>query len=97
MQSVCRPFLQSLDLDMRPNLMGVSMGGFITLTSAALYEDAFENFIMLVTSAGSPNSPPPTDQAQMAFLGGDTSPLELLNTSFPMMYPQGWLAEVIRQ
>ncbi|KAK2079370.1 hypothetical protein QBZ16_003061 [Prototheca wickerhamii] len=81
-------FVESLDLDMRPNLMGVSMGGFITLTSAALYEDAFENFIMLVTSAGSPSSPPPTDQAQMAFLGGNTSPLELLNTSFPMMYPQ---------
>ena len=80
---------QSLDLDVRPNLMGVSMGGFITLNSAAFYGDAYDNFVMLVTSAGSPNSPPPTDQAQEVLVGSNSTPLQSLNTSFPLRYPQG--------
>ena len=65
------------------------MGGFITLNSAAFYGDAYDNFVMLVTSAGSPNSPPPTDQAQEVLVGSNSTPLQTLNTSFPLRYPQG--------
>lgn len=65
------------------------MGSFIATASAAFYGDIYDNVIIIAGSAGSPNSEPPTDQAQAVLVGGGASPLLTLNTSFPLQYPAG--------
>lgn len=81
---------QVLDLAKEPNLLGVSMGGFVAVAVAAQYGDAFNSFIVVAGSAGGPHSEMPTPAVQNELLNPAITALQLRNLSFPLDKPQGW-------
>lgn len=81
--------LQALDLAEAPNLLGLSMGGFIATASAALHGQAYNKVIIVAGSAGSPNSEAPTAVAQQTLISPNSDPLLRLNVSYPLEYPVG--------
>lgn len=81
--------LQGLNLDVKPNIMGVSLGGFISLASAAFYGEFIDSAIVIAGSAGSIHSPPPTDRAIWVLTSPTATPLMILGVYYPLQYRDG--------
>lgn len=86
---------QALELGVKPNLLGLSLGGFIATASAGLHGEHYNKVVIVSGSAGSPESEAPSLQAQQVFSDPNATELDQLNTSFPLQFPvgayQGWL------
>lgn len=81
--------MQGLNLGTKPNLLGLSLGGFVSITSAAFYGTYFDNIIVVSGSAGSPNSPQPSNMVQQQATDPRTTEVSLLNLTFPLQFPSG--------
>lgn len=80
---------QGLKLVTKPNLLGISMGGFISLTSAALYGDYYGSVIVVGGAAGGPYSKQPSSEVYQKLKDPYLTPAGLLNLSFPLQFPSG--------
>ncbi|KDD77098.1 hypothetical protein H632_c19p0 [Helicosporidium sp. ATCC 50920] len=78
-------FIKALDLDEKPNLLGWSMGGMITLTTAALRGDAINRAVVISGSPGSPASALPHADVLSAFSGNVINAETFLNMSTPIV------------
>lgn len=78
-------FIEALDLDEKPNLMGWSMGGMVTLTTAALRGDAINKAVVISGSPGSLASPHPQADVLSAFSGNVIKAEAFLNMSTPIV------------
>ncbi|KAL6776742.1 hypothetical protein ACKKBF_B30745 [Auxenochlorella protothecoides x Auxenochlorella symbiontica] len=82
-------FIQALRLPLPPNLMGVSMGGFIAIAVAALHGDAIHRAIPISASAGSLGSEPPTDKGLSIVAQPERRPLDMLSLFYPLNTTRG--------
>ncbi|KFM23965.1 Putative aminoacrylate hydrolase RutD [Auxenochlorella protothecoides] len=82
----------ALGFETPPNLMGVSMGGMITITAAALHGDTFNRFIPISGSAGG-NSSLGFSEKMMHSLThlAQMDLYDLMDMYFPMPHPLGLL------
>lgn len=81
--------LQMLDLSQPPNLMGLSMGGMITVAAAALYGSSFSHFVMLSGSAGSTRSNRMDPDIREMLLTNEGPAEDFLNMLFPIDTTEG--------
>ncbi|KAL6771546.1 hypothetical protein ACKKBG_A26815 [Auxenochlorella protothecoides x Auxenochlorella symbiontica] len=80
-------FVEALELGVKPNLLGLSLGGFIATASAGLHGEHYNKVVIVSGSAGSPESEAPSLQAQQVFSDPNATELDQLNTSFPLQFP----------
>lgn len=73
----------------KPNLGGVSMGGMITLTSAALHGDTYNRFVVFSGSGGSKHSHRLSREITQVMAGVNVTIQEYLSLFFPIEYPEG--------
>lgn len=82
---------QALDLD-QPILIGWSMGGMNTLTSAALFSDSYSRFVAFPGSAGSLEVPTPDPTTVLRIIDPDSNDrLPSIDNLFPPDKPSGEL------
>lgn len=72
--------------------MGWSMGGMITLTSAALFPDSYNRFVAFSGAVGSLETPMPDPNTILQLINPDShDPLQSIDNLFPLDVPSGEL------
>lgn len=83
------PRPQALDLPQPPNVLGVSLGGCIALSLAALQPGTAGKVVAVASTGGGPNATMPDYGTVSKLLNPNLSTMEALGLLYPLQYPDG--------